>query len=159
MIIKAPQVYWSPCPTTPTMRAKPVCQPSALSQGQYSINISHFYATKSKKNLYLSTFQFIFHKVNIKIFYDWVIISQGPQINLQGGVGYHWEPDSWKELGGQEESREKSQKHCGEFDMWTQNDKDVFKAAFFPNYISNGQKRFSSKDMRKDMGRNLGGVD
>ena len=43
--------------------------------------------------------------------------------------------------------------------MWTQNDKDVFKAAFFPNYISNGQKRFSPKDMRKDMGSNLGGVD
>ena len=84
-----------------------------------------------KKKLYLSTFQFIFHKVNIKIFYDWVIISQGPQINLQGGVGYHWEPDSWKELGGQEESREKSQKHCGEFDMWTQNDEDVSQAAFF----------------------------
>ena len=158
MIIKAPQVYWSPCPTTPTMRAKPVCQPSALSQGQYSINISHFYATKSIKI-------FIFINFSINISQDqykdflWFIISQGPQINLQGGVGYHWEPDSWKELGGQEESREKSQKHCGEFDMWTQNDKDVFKAAFFPNYISNGQKRFSPKDMRKDMGRNLGGVD
>ena len=44
--------------------------------------------------------------------------------------------------------------------MWTQNDEDVSHAAFFsPNYISNGQKRFSPKDMRKDMGRNLGDVD
>ena len=60
MIIKAPQVYWSPCPTTPTMRAKPVCQPSALSQGQYSINISHFYATKSIK-----IFIFINFSINI----------------------------------------------------------------------------------------------
>ena len=33
------QVYWSPCPTTPTMRAKPVCQPSARSQGNVLDNI------------------------------------------------------------------------------------------------------------------------
>ena len=42
------------------MRAKPVCQPSALSQGQYSINISHFYATKSIK-----IFIFINFSINI----------------------------------------------------------------------------------------------
>ena len=155
MIIKAPQVYWSPCPTTPTMRAKPVCQPSALSQGQYSINISHFYATKSIKI-------FIFINFSINISQDqykdflWFIISQGPQINLQGGVGYHWEPDSWKELGGQEESREKSQKHCGEFDMWTQNDEDVSQAAFFFQIYLKWAKTFLTQGYEERYGSQWG---
>ena len=84
MIIKAPQVYWSPCPTTPTMRAKPVCQPSALSQGQYSINISHFYATKSKK-------KFIF--INFSIY-----ISQGQYKDFLW-LSYHFTRSSNKSPG------------------------------------------------------------
>ena len=45
-------------------------------------------------------------------------------IIIQGGVGDHWEPDSWKEPGGEEESREKSQKHCGECNDDDDNDND-----------------------------------
>ena len=56
LLIRFFQVYWSRCPTTQTMRAKPVCQPSALSQGQYLINISHFYSSRSIKMFIIINF-------------------------------------------------------------------------------------------------------